>query len=93
MIEKARAEMSWKVSIRKVFIKHLSSLRLARFSSTPQGPVAVGARRKLMIWIGLVFLRAVDTVEADAFSFSIVEDFEGVTVEEENGGAVEVCGK
>jgi hypothetical protein len=46
-----------------------------------------------MIWIGLVFLRAVDTVEADAFSFSIVEDFEGVTVEEGNGGAVEVCGK
>jgi hypothetical protein len=36
----------------------------------------------------LAFLRAVDPAKADAFSFTIVQDFEGVTVEDGDDGAM-----
>jgi hypothetical protein len=34
--------------------------------------------------VGLAFLRAVDAVEADTFQALIVQDFEGVAVEDED---------
>ncbi|MEO6544815.1 MAG: hypothetical protein ABIP05_12310 [Nitrospiraceae bacterium] len=40
--------------------------------------------------VRLAFLRAVDTAEPDAFRVLVVEDFDGVAVEDANGGPGEV---
>ena len=37
--------------------------------------------------IGLAFFRAVDPAEADAFRTSVVQDFDGVAVEDGDNGA------
>ena len=42
--------------------------------------------------VGLSLLRAVDAAEADAFSVVVVQDFDGVTVEDGYNLAGEVCG-
>ena len=39
---------------------------------------------------GLAFLRAVDAAEADAFRVLVVQDFDGVAVEDGDDGAGEV---
>jgi len=36
--------------------------------------------------VGLAFLRAVDPAEADTFRVLVVQDFEGVAVEDEDDG-------
>jgi hypothetical protein len=41
---------------------------------------------------GLAFLRAIDPAEADAFSVAVVQDFEGVAVEDGDDRAGEVSG-
>ena len=41
--------------------------------------------------IGLASLRAVDPVESDAFSAGVVQDFDGVAVEDGYDTAGEVC--
>jgi hypothetical protein len=38
--------------------------------------------------ISLAFLRAVDAAEADTFRALVVQNFEGVTVEDADGGVV-----
>jgi len=40
--------------------------------------------------IGLALLRTVDAIETNAFSMAIVEDFDGVTVENSHDLAVEL---
>ena len=40
--------------------------------------------------VGLALLRAVDTTESDAFSAVVVQDFDGVAVEDTNDGAGEI---
>ena len=44
-----------------------------------------------LLTVSLALLRAVDTTEADAFWVLIVQDFEGVAVEDANGFSTEVC--
>ena len=41
---------------------------------------------------GLAVLRAVDDAEADAVRVGVVQDFDGVAVEDEDDGAVEAIG-
>lgn len=41
---------------------------------------------------GLLFLRTIDAAEADAFRVLVVQDFEGVAVEDGDDGAGEVGG-
>jgi hypothetical protein len=45
-----------------------------------------------VVAVGLAFLRAVDAVEADAFRAAVVQDFEGVAVENGKDLAKEVGG-
>jgi hypothetical protein len=40
--------------------------------------------------VGLTFFRAVDAVEPDTFSAGVVQDFDGVAVEDGNDGPREV---
>jgi hypothetical protein len=42
--------------------------------------------------VGLAIFRAVDAVQADTFSAVVVQDFESVTVEDEDDEASEVLG-
>jgi hypothetical protein len=37
--------------------------------------------------VGLAFLGAIDTAQADTFCFVVVQDFEGVAVEDGDNGA------
>ena len=43
--------------------------------------------------IGLAFLRAVDAAEADAFRVVVVQDFDGVAVEDAGGLSQEIAGR
>ena len=43
-----------------------------------------------LLAVGLAFLRAVDAAEADAFRVVVVQDFDGVAVEDGDDGAGEV---
>jgi len=49
-------------------------------------------RRSLFrsVSVGLPLLRIVDTVQADAFSAAVVQDFDGVAVEDGENGAGEI---
>jgi hypothetical protein len=48
-------------------------------------------RRAGVVAVGLVFLRTVDAAESDTFRVVVVQDFDGVAVEEGNdrGGKVQ----
>ena len=54
----------------------------------PEGEVRGGVLGFLAV--GLAFLRAVDAAEADAFGFVVVQDFNGVAVEDRDDGAGKV---
>ena len=41
-----------------------------------------------IVAVGLALLRAIDAVEADTFRALVVQNFEGVTVEDADGGVV-----
>ena len=56
-------------------------------------PKGEGRGRVLgVVAVGLAFLRAVDAAEADAFRVLVVQDFEGVAIEDGDDGAGEVSG-
>jgi len=55
-----------------------------------EGEIRGGLLRSLTE--GLAFLWAVDAVETDAFGVVVVQDFEGVAVEDGYNGACEVSG-
>ncbi len=51
------------------------------------------AQRRLLRSLaeGLAFLRAIDPAEADAFRVLVVQDFDGVAVEDGDDEAGEIC--
>jgi hypothetical protein len=65
------------------------AVRLERdlFSEDQRGGSVLGS-----LPIGLAFLRAIDAAEADAFRLAVVQNVEGVAVEDGNDGAGEVSG-
>jgi len=60
-----------------------------KFDFFPKGEIRGGLLRSRAV--GLAFLRAVDAVEADALRVVIVQDFDGVAVEDGDDLAGEIC--
>ena len=50
----------------------------------------LASKARSILWCDLAVVRAVDTAEADTFRVLVVEDFDGVAVEDGDDGAGEV---